>query len=180
MKNRIFAAVAALALAACTQSAPTPVGDARKVDHITCALRQCQLMAGGEFMAVALKGIEQPDLPGRCTAEGMMYVSAFVFMKELVEKAERIEVSEIGKEVIIHSGAFNHDYLLKEAKITVDGKDLAQLLADKGLALRIQDVTKKMRETPEGVWCGGGHLEKLGGEVRCCCKRSANSIKEES
>src|SRR3989339_530752 len=144
MKRLVLFLLAAGAVS-CSLRQPLAPPRARKVDQITCTLRHCQLMVGGEFMAVALRGIEQPDLPGKCAAEGMLYVSADIFMNELFEKAKLIEVSEIGKEVVIHSGAFDSDYLLKEANIVVDGEDLAQLLADKGLALRYRAVTQKMK-----------------------------------
>ncbi len=153
MKVLVFASLLAMGMASCSfQKVQSTLGT-RRVDHITCALRHCQLMVGGEFMAIALKGIVQPDLPGKCTAEGMIYISADIFMRNLFEKADRIEVGEFGEEVMIHSDFLSQDYRMKEAKIVVDGLDLAQMLSYKGFALLQSEITAPMKDDKVGVWC---------------------------
>jgi len=91
----------------------------------------------GEKMSVRVRGIDSPEIRGKCEQEKLLAREAKQFVQEVMEKGWYIELHEISK----------GKYFRIVAEVVVDGLYLSNLLILKKLAVRYNGGTK-MKD-----WC---------------------------
>jgi len=90
----------------------------------------------GEKISVRLKGVDTPEIRGKCPSEKAMAKEAKTFVNQILSNAKKIELLDVER----------GKYFRLLVRIEADGKDLSALLLEKELA-RPYDGGKR-----EG-WC---------------------------
>jgi len=92
----------------------------------------------GDHISIRLKGIDTPEIRGKCAKEKALARIARDMVRTRLEQAQQIDVknAERGK------------YFRLVARLEADGVDLSALLMEKGLAVPY-DGGKKVKD-----WCG--------------------------
>ena len=91
----------------------------------------------GVDMGIRLRGVNTPEIRGRCDAERALAIVARDFIRMLIEDARRVDLIEIGR------GKFFRIV----ATVLIDGVNLAELLIEASLA--VPDDGSGQR----GDWC---------------------------
>ena len=91
----------------------------------------------GESISIRIRGIDAPEIRGKCVSEKAKAIEARDFLKQRLASGKLIELHNVQR----------GKYFRLVAKVVVDDVDVSQALIDKGLA-RLYDGRAK-RET----WC---------------------------
>ena len=86
-----------------------------------------------------LRGVDTPEIRGKCPWEKRMAKAAKRLVREILEKAGRITLRETGR----------GKYFRIVAHVVADGTDVSDALLSAGLAVPYQGDKKT------GDWCGG-------------------------
>lgn len=86
----------------------------------------------GHKLGVRLKGLDTPEIRGKCAKEKALAKEAKAFLWDLVSKAERVDLEEVSR----------GKYFRIVAKIVADGIDTTEALIAAGLAVRYDGGTK--------------------------------------
>lgn len=84
-----------------------------------------------------LRGIEVPEVAGRCEKERKLAKQSRDIVDWLMKKAKMITLENVGRDTLFRI----------VATVLIDGKDVRQVLLAKGLAVRQQDRQQKNN------WC---------------------------
>lgn len=91
----------------------------------------------GDRIDVRLRGIEVPEIAGRCEQEKKLAEQSRDIVDWLMKKARMITLENVGRDKLFRI----------VATVLVDGKDVRRILIAKGLAVRPQDRRQKNN------WC---------------------------
>ena len=86
----------------------------------------------GHKLGVRLKGLDTPEIRGKCAKEKALAKEAKAFLWDLVSKAERVDLEEVSR----------GKYFRIVARIVADGVDTTEALISAGLAVRYDGGTK--------------------------------------
>jgi micrococcal nuclease len=92
----------------------------------------------GENISVRILGIDAPELRSDSPCERQMAQKAKEELKEILAEGGRIDLESIGRD----------KYFRVLAKVTVDGRDVADMMLRRGLAVPYDGGTR-----PETNWC---------------------------
>ena len=92
----------------------------------------------GRNMPIRLRGVDTPEIRGKCDQEKALAIKARDFVRELLANAETIVLKNIDR----------GKYFRIVADVSVDGVDLGETLIENGLG-RLYDGGKKVG------WCDG-------------------------
>ena len=102
-------------------------------DGDTCKINLPGLPAVfGHKLGVRLKGLDTPEIRGKCAKEKALAKEAKAFLWDLVSKAERVDLEEVSR----------GKYFRIVARIVADGVDTTEALISAGLAVRYDGGTK--------------------------------------
>lgn len=90
----------------------------------------------GKNIPIRLSGVDTPEIKGKCKSEKSLAVKARDFVREKLEVAKKIRLSNVQR----------GKYFRIVATVKIDGYDLSEQLVKKGLAYRYYGGKKKS-------WC---------------------------
>ncbi|MBF0193122.1 MAG: thermonuclease family protein [Magnetococcales bacterium] len=93
----------------------------------------------GQNISVRIRGIDTPEIRGECLAEIKLAKQAKVMLGQLLDRAGRITLKEVGR----------GKYFRIVAYVVADGVDVSYLLNNSGLAVGYDGGVKS------GGWCAG-------------------------
>ena len=105
-------------------------------------------------MEIQPKGIHLPDFFGACAAEGMLYIFSNTKLNDLLRSARHIELSDMDEPEDFYVPMFEETRKIRRAKVLVDGKDLADLMYEGGVARREGPESEALSKLAGGLWCG--------------------------